>query len=108
MAVPHYPMILNGPMKAYTDQTRTSKTELESEFAEIKKNGYAECVEEIEIGISSVAAPVTIDNVGAVFSVGAIGPIRRFHARHRKALGKKLIALASDVSASIQSRPQTL
>lgn len=101
-------LILNGTMKAYTDQTRTSKSELESEFAEIKKNGYAECVEEIEIGISSVAAPVTIDNVGAVFSVGAIGPIRRFHARHRKSLGKKLIALASDVSASIQSRPQTL
>ena len=104
MAVPHYPMILNGPMKAYTDQTRTSKTELESEFAEIKKNGYAECVEEIEIGISSVAAPVTIDNVGAVFSVGAIGPIRRFHPKHRKSLGKKLIALAQEVSVSIQSR----
>lgn len=100
--------ILNGPMKAYTDQTNTSKAELESEFVKIKKTGYAECVEEIEIGISSVAAPVNIDNVGAVFSVGAIGPIRRFHSRHRKALGKKLIALASDVSVSIQSRTRAI
>ena len=91
-------------MKAYTDQTRTSKKDLESEFANIQKNGFAECVEEIEIGISSVAAPVSIDNVGAVFSVGAIGPIRRFHSRHRKTLGKKLIALAAEVSISIQSR----
>lgn len=100
--------ILNGPMKAYTDQTMTSKRALESEFTAINKKGYAECVEEIEVGISSVAAPVNIKNVGAVFSVGAIGPIRRFHSRHRKALGKKLIDLAADVSVSIQSRPQTL
>ena len=97
-------LILNGSMKAYTDQTRTSKKELESEFANIKKNGFAECVEEIEVGISSVAAPVNIDNAGAVFSVGAIGPIRRFHPKHRSALGKKLIALAAQVSISIQSR----
>jgi len=100
-------LILNGPMKAYTDQTSTSRNELESEFTKIRKSGYAECVEEIEIGISSVAAPVNIDKVGAVFSVGAIGPIRRFNPKHRKALGKKLIALASDVSLSIQSRSPT-
>jgi len=97
-------LILNGPMKAYTDQTRTSKKELESEFARIQKSGFAECVEEIEVGISSVAAPVSIDNAGAVFSVGAIGPIRRFHSKHRKTLGKKLISLATEVSISIQSR----
>jgi DNA-binding IclR family transcriptional regulator len=101
-------LILNGPMKPYTDKTRTTKTELESEFKSIRKKGFAECVEEIEIGISSVAAPVTIDNVGAVFSVGAIGPIRRFNKIHRGALGKQMIDLAADVSASIQSRPQAL
>lgn len=101
-------LILNGPMKPYTDQTRTTKAELETEFESIRKRGFAECVEEIEVGISSVAAPVNIENAGAVFSVGAIGPIRRFHPEHRKALGKKLIALASDVSTSIQSRPQSL
>ena len=94
--------ILNGPMKAYTDQTHTTRADLQAEFAEIQKNGYAECVEEIETGVSSVAAPVYLDNAGAVFSVGVIGPIRRFTPDHRRQLGKKLTVLASEVSASIQ------
>lgn len=94
--------ILNGPMKSYTDQTHTTRADLEAEFRRIKKSGYAECVEEIEIGVSSVAAPVYVDNVGAVFSVGAIGPIRRFTPAHRKQLGKKLVSLAGDITQSIQ------
>lgn len=94
--------ILDGPMKAYTDQTHTTRAELQAEFAEIQKQGYAECVEEIEIGVSSVAAPVHLDHAGAVFSVGAIGPIRRFTQPHRKQLGKKLTLLASEVSSSIK------
>ncbi len=94
--------ILNGPMKAYTDQTHTTRADLQAEFAEIQKNGYAECVEEIETGVSSVAAPVYLDNAGAVFSVGVIGPIRRFTPDHRRQLGKKLTVLASEVSTSIQ------
>lgn len=95
-------IVLNGPMKAYTDQTCTEREALENEFARIKKTGYAECVEEIEVGVSSVAAPVLIDNVGAVFSVGVIGPIRRFTKKHRKELGNQLIDLAGNVSTAIQ------
>lgn len=94
--------ILSGPMKSYTEQTQTDRQALNTEFAHIRKSGYAECVEEIEIGVSSVAAPVLIDQLGAVFSVGAIGPIRRFNARYRKSIGHKLIDLASDISTTVQ------
>ena len=94
--------ILNGPMKPYTEHTRTTRDALESEFARIREAGFAECVEEIEVGVSSVAAPVQLDTVGAVFSVGTIGSIRRFDAKRRKSLGRKLIGLAGEVGASIQ------
>ncbi len=93
--------ILNGPMKAYTTQTHTDRSALDKEFQQIQKTGFAECVEEIEVGVSSVAAPVHIKDAGAVFSVGVIGPIRRFNKTHRKALGKKLISLADDISTAI-------
>ncbi len=94
--------ILDGPMKSYTDKTCTTRAELEREFEGIRDAGFAECVEEIEVGVSSVAAPVTIDNVGAVFSIGTIGPIRRFNETHRKALGEKLVGLAGDIGKTIQ------
>ena len=95
-------MILKGPMKAYTDQTYTVREDLENEFSHIRKTGYAECVEEVEVGVSSVAAPVRIDNVGAVFSVGVIGPIRRFTKKNRKMLGNRLVDLAGNISTAIQ------
>lgn len=94
--------ILRGPMKNYTAQTQTDRDSLKKEFARIRKAGFAECVEEIEVGVSSVAAPVLISDMGAIFSVGAIGPIRRFNSRYRKNMGKKMIELATEISAALQ------
>ncbi len=94
--------ILAGPMRPYTDRTHTDAGALDIEFHQIQGQGYAECVEEIEMGVSSVAAPIQIGNIGATFSVGATGPIRRFTAPRRAATGKDLIALATKVSAAIQ------
>ena len=76
--------ILSSPLRAYTEQTKTLPGEIEREFAAIRDRGYAECVEEIEVGVSSVAAPIRIGNLGVPFSVGATGPIRRFTAATAK------------------------
>ena len=94
--------ILNKSLRAYTEYTCTSPEALRTEFDTIRKRGYAECVEEIELGVSSVAAPVQIGTIGAIYSVGAIGPIRRFTKPRRAAFGKELMALADKVSGAIQ------
>lgn len=94
--------ILNGPMKAYTDRTKITRETLEKEFLDIRARGYAECVEEIEIGVASVAAPVQIGNIGATFSIGATGPIRRFTDAHRASIGADLKRLASKVASAIR------
>lgn len=94
--------ILTPPLRAYTDQTKTKPKEIEQEFKRIRKRGYAECVEEIEVGVSSVAAPIRIGNLGVPFSVGATGPVRRFTNRHRADIGAGLIDVANRISAQIQ------
>lgn len=94
--------ILTPPLRAYTNQTKTKPKEIEQEFKRIRKRGYAECVEEIEVGVSSVAAPIRIGNLGVPFSVGATGPIRRFTKRHRAEIGTGLINVANQISAKIQ------
>ena len=94
--------ILQDTMRAYTRHTQTSADRLRAEFTDILKRGYAECVEEIEMGVSSVAAPVQIGNIGATFSVGATGPIRRFTEERRGRIGKDMIALSAKVAAAIQ------
>ena len=94
--------ILSSPLRAYTEQTKTLPGEIEREFAAIRDCGYAECVEEIEVGVSSVAAPIRIGNLGVPFSVGATGPIRRFTRHHRKKIGTRLIGIADQIAANLQ------
>lgn len=96
--------ILDGPMKAYTDHTKTSPEVLANEFATIRKRGFAECVEEIETGVSSVAAPVHNGSVGATLSIGTIGPVRRFTARYRSTLGAQLQQHAQTLAATMDLR----
>jgi DNA-binding IclR family transcriptional regulator len=72
------------------------------EFELIRDQGYADCDQEIDVGIASVAAPITMGNIGAIFSVGAVGPIRRFDKEYRKEIGIKLTKLAEQISDAIQ------
>ena len=94
--------ILCGPMRSYTDHTKTEPAALKEEFFQIRHRGFAECVEEIEVGVSSVAAPIRIGNIGATFSVGATGPIRRFTETYRERVGRRLIEVAGKISATLQ------
>lgn len=94
--------ILNGSLKQYTEHTKITQEALRAEFARIREQGYAECDQEIEIGMVSVAAPIQIGNVGATFSVGALGSVRRFSDSYRKKVGEELKRVAVKVSAAIQ------
>ncbi|MEF2553819.1 IclR family transcriptional regulator [Aurantimonas sp. A2-1-M11] len=94
--------IIHGSLKAYTEHTKTTEAELRAEFARIVERGFADCDQEIDLGIASVAAPVAIGNIGALFSVGVVGPIRRFGPAYRSEIGLKLIHLAGRTSGAIQ------
>ena len=94
--------ILGGPMRRYTPQTKHDPDALRAEFAEIRQQGYAECIEEIELGVSSVAAPIRIGNIGATFSIGATGPVRRFTTRRRAEIGRELCQYAGKVATALQ------
>ena len=91
--------ILQMPMKKYTTSTKTGVSALRKEFAQIRQQGFAECVEGIERGISSVAAPVLLDGVSATFSIGVTGSIHKFTPKIRQQMGKALKRHASQISA---------
>ena len=94
--------ILAGPLRSYTPKTKQYPQALRIEFEAIRQAGFAECVEEIELGVSSVAAPIRIGNIGATFSVGATGPVRRFTKSHRAEIGKDLCTIADKVALTLQ------
>jgi IclR family acetate operon transcriptional repressor len=94
--------ILSGPMRSFTEYTRCDPRRLSREFDQILSSGYAECVQEIELGVSSVAAPVQIGSVGALYSIGATGPVRRFTKDRRAQIGEQLCQMAQKMGHSLQ------
>ena len=94
--------LLAGSLKQYTEHTKTKPEALLAELAEISRRGYAECNQEIDLGVASVAAPIRIGNVGVTFSIGAVGPIRRFSSEYRAQVGERLKALSREVDGAIQ------
>ncbi|NNE88612.1 MAG: helix-turn-helix domain-containing protein [Silicimonas sp.] len=90
-----------GRLRAYTEFTLTNSGDLEAEFETIRLQGYAECVEEIERGMCSVAAPLARFGTGATMSIGATGSVRVFTSDFRAKLGPQLVMLASEMSISM-------
>ena len=89
---------LDGRLRAYTDFTITDHDDLSTEFERIRRTGYAECVEEIERGMCSVAVPLGSPGQAPTMSIGATGSTRVFTPPFRKRIGRELIVLAHDLS----------
>ena len=96
--------VLDKPLKQYTAATKTDSTQLRKEFAQIREQGFAECVEEVELGISSVAAPILLDGVSAALSIGATASIHHFTANKRAQVGESLQHFASRISRTLAAQ----
>ncbi len=92
---------LNGRLRKYTESTITSREDLEAEFEIIRNRGYAECIEELERGICSVATIISETGPGATFSIGATASARVLNPNAREEFGRILIAMSRDLSKSM-------
>jgi len=89
---------LKGQLRQYTESTITCLKDLEAEFDVIRKRGYAECIEELERGICSVAATLSETGPGATISIGATASSRVFTPATRKNIGQSLQAMSREIS----------
>lgn len=92
---------MEGRLRAYTEFTLTDVHDLETEFETIRRRGFAECVEEIERGMCSVAAPLAPSGTGATMSIGATGSVRVFTSAFREKIGVQITQLAREMSANL-------
>ena len=92
---------MEGRLRAYTEFTLTNVDDLQAEFETIRERGFAECVEEIERGMCSVAAPLAPSGPGATMSIGATGSMRVFTPTYREELGPQITKIAREISASL-------
>lgn len=90
-----------GPLQQRTPQSITSRARLDQTLAETRRRGWAVSLDELEVGLTSVAAPVRAGEGAVVAAVSVSGPTARITARGVAELGELLIGELRGLSARL-------
>jgi DNA-binding IclR family transcriptional regulator len=85
-------------LKKVTPRTITAKTKLEKNLADARERGYAFTVEELELGLHAMAAPVRDRDGEVVAALSASGPSYRFTEERLHELSPVLVKGAAEIS----------
>jgi DNA-binding IclR family transcriptional regulator len=90
-------VLLRRPAR-FTEHTITSVFELREQLAEVARVGYAICVEELEVGLHAVAAPVRGHDGAVTAALSVSGPSYRIPVDQLEALAQRVVDAAVDLS----------
>ncbi len=85
-------------LPSYTDATITRKSRLRQELERVRADGYAVAVDELEVGLSAVAAPIRNAHGDVIASMSVSGPTFRMPADKLDRAVKLCIDAADEVS----------
>lgn len=85
-------------LPSYTKATVTSRRKLMAELAEVRARGYAVAVDELEVGLTALAAPIRNAHGDVVASMSLSGPSFRLDAVRIDQVAPLLLAAAAAAS----------
>jgi DNA-binding IclR family transcriptional regulator len=85
-------------LRKLTPHTLTSRTKLEKNLTEARERGYAVTLEELEIGLHAVAAPIRSHDGEVIAALSASGPAYRFTEERLHELAPALLKGAQEIS----------
>lgn len=91
------------PLERPTPVTLTSPDALRREGVRVRERGWALTTDELEIGLTGVAAPVFGVHGDVVAALGISGPTARLEGRHDR-LGPRLLEHATRLSSLLRGR----
>jgi DNA-binding IclR family transcriptional regulator len=87
-----------GTLATYTPHTITGRAEFRDELATVREQGYAVAVDELEIGLTAVAAPIRNAHGDVVASMSVSGPSFRLPEERLEGVLRLVIEAAQEVS----------
>lgn len=90
-----------GELTAFTEHTVTQPAELERLVAEARKQGYAVVRDELDIGLTAMAAPVYNAHGELVASISLSGPSFRMDVERERELLAPLRSAATELSTRL-------
>lgn len=89
-----------------TGRTITDRARLVTELAAVRRRGYAESVNEREVGVAALAAPVRDATGAVVASIGVVAPLTRFRALSRAQLAEAVFEAGRSASRRLGWSPE--
>jgi DNA-binding IclR family transcriptional regulator len=85
-------------MPAFTVNTVTTRARLRRDLAEVREQGYAVAVDELEVGLTAIAAPIRNAHGDVIASLSVSGPTFRLSESRVKELVPVVLDAAEEVS----------
>lgn len=92
------PLLKDLELERFTDSTLTSRDALEVDLEQVRARGYATVLEEYEIGLNAVAAPIRDQTGGVVGALSLAGPSYRLPPARIDDLAPTVVGAAAEVS----------
>ncbi|HET8599471.1 MAG TPA: IclR family transcriptional regulator [Segeticoccus sp.] len=99
--------VVGGRLRAYTPTTVTNVRQLLKEVEQVRVDGYAVVVDELEVGLTAVAAPLHNAHGDVIASLSVSGPSFRFDPGSIDVAVDRLVATAQEVSSRLGWRDRT-
>jgi IclR family transcriptional regulator, acetate operon repressor len=90
--------VLAQPLASYTPRTVTDPAVLRVQLGEATARGYACTVEELEIGLNAVAAPIRGHSRQVVAAISVSGPSYRLTEERLHAIAPQVVSHAAEIS----------
>jgi DNA-binding IclR family transcriptional regulator len=87
-----------GRLATYTPHTITRRAQLREELARVREQGYAVAVDELEVGLTAVAAPIRNAHGDVVASMSVSGPSFRLPEDRLAEVVGAVVQAAAEVS----------
>jgi DNA-binding IclR family transcriptional regulator len=97
---------LDGPLEPLTSRTIVDPARLRSELTTIRRDGFAAAIDELELGLSAVAAPVFDEKGGVVAALSVSGPTLRLTPKRIAELRPLVIKQCRALSRELGHRPE--
>ncbi|MGH3735726.1 MAG: IclR family transcriptional regulator [Micromonosporaceae bacterium] len=89
---------LETPLRRFTDHTVTTLKALEAQLDQVRQQGYAVAVDELEMGLTAIGAPVHNADDDCVASLSASGSSYRLTPERIEEIAKAVRVAADEVS----------
>ena len=94
---------LTEPLQAFTERTIVDRQAVRAELARIRRQGWAELVDELEDGLSAISAPIRSSRDSLTGVLGVSGPTFRLGRTRRRELVPLVRATAAEVEGALRT-----